>query len=114
MKRLGLTLTGVLVGVLLCLVLESVMLYVFTYLTSRGVMRFEGWVGKFDYYFPIIAIFVFCALVGIEIARNSKNFQNASVILSMALTLIFGANYLYFWWWWHNNLPQFFSSGSQT
>ena len=114
MKRLSSALTGVLVGVLLCLALESVAFFVFTYLTSRGVMHLEGWVGRIDYYFPIIAIVIFCALISLEIARNSRDFKRASVIMSIVLTLVLGANYLYFWWWWNNNLPQFFSFNTRT
>jgi hypothetical protein len=109
MKQVSHPIRGIIIGVVICAVLETAMIIVFNVLTSGGAMHLQGWVGTFDYYFPIIAIFVFSALIAWEIARDSRDFKKASVIVSMALTLCMGSNYLYFWWWWNNNLPHFFS-----
>jgi hypothetical protein len=109
MKRLSHPVKGIIIGLVICVVLETAMIMVFNYLTSGGVMHFQGLVGIFDYYFPIIAIFIFSALIAWEIARDSRDFEKASVVVSIALTLCLGSNYLYFWWWWHNNLPHFLS-----
>jgi glucan phosphoethanolaminetransferase (alkaline phosphatase superfamily) len=107
MERVGSTLKGIIIGLLVCVVLETSMIFVFAALTGNGAMRLEGIIGVLTYFIPLIAIFFISGWIGLTIARKSKDFKSLSSVLSVVMALILGSNYFYFWWWWNNNLQQY-------
>jgi hypothetical protein len=109
MERVSSTLKGIIIGLLVCVVLETSMIFVFAFLTGNGSMHLEGIVGILTYFIPLITIFIVSASIGLNIARRSKDFKGLSTVLSIVMALILGSNYFYFWWWWNHNLRQYLS-----
>ncbi len=109
MERVSSTLKGIIIGLLVCVVLETAMITVFAFLTSHGIMDLEGVVGALTYFIPLIGIFIVSASVALTIARRSKDFKGLSTFLSIIMALILGSNYIYFWWWWNHNLQHYLS-----
>jgi hypothetical protein len=114
MERVGNTLKGIIIGLLVCVVLETIMIAVFAFLTGHGMMHLEGIVGVLTYFIPLIAIFIVSASIALNIAHRSKDFKGLSAFLSVVLALIFGSNYQYFWWWWTSNLQHFLNFDSEV
>ena len=109
MERVSNVIKGIIIGLLVCVILETVMITVFAFMTGHGIIHLEGPVGILTYFIPLISIFIVSASVSLAIARRSKDFKGLSTFLSIIMALIMGSNYQYFWWWWHSNLRQFLS-----
>jgi hypothetical protein len=109
MERVSSALKGIIIGLLVCVVLETGMIFVFALLTGEGAMHLEGIVGALTYFIPLIAIFIVSASIALTIAHRSKDFKGLSTILSIVMALILGSNYFYFWWWWNRNLQHYLS-----
>jgi hypothetical protein len=112
MERVSSALKGIIIGLLVCVVLETVMITVFAFLTGHCIMHLEGIVGVLTYFIPLIGIFIVSASISLTIARRSGDFKGLSTFLSIMLALIMGSNYQYFWWWWNSNLKSFISFDS--
>ncbi len=107
MERVSCALKGIIIGLTACVILETVMIMVFAFLTGRGIMRLEGVVGTLTYFIPLISIFIVSASIALTIARRSRDFKGLSAFLSVVMALVLGSNYMYFWWWWNSNLKHF-------
>lgn len=104
MKRVSNYIKGFIIGVLVCTLLEAIAVFIFAFLTSRGIMRLEGFIGALTYLAPLFAIFIVSASIGLAIARKSGDFKKVSTFISVIMALTLGSNYVYFWWWWHHNI----------
>jgi hypothetical protein len=107
MKRVSDYAKGFFVGVLVCGILETIDVLVFAFLTSRGIMHLEGWIGAITYFAPLVAIFIISGSVGLAIARQSHDFKKVTTFISVIMALILGSNYVYFWWWWNHNVQYY-------
>jgi ABC-type multidrug transport system permease subunit len=114
MRRKNNTLKGIIIGLLLCTVLEVTDILVFAFLIDEGILHLRGWVGVLTYYSPLIAIFIISASVGMAVARRSGDYKKLSAFISVVMALILGSNYFFFYWWWHHNLQMYISRDTSS
>lgn len=89
------TAKGIIVGVLTCGLLEFGTMVILGNFNNRGIISLSGIGGMILFFTPLCIIFIITVLLGVSIARRINLLRRATIVLTIAISLIVISLFIY-------------------